>query len=319
MSGGSRPTIHKWQGTGRSWTASIGPASRPGRPDVVVKFVTGDNCAGDRTRRAAREYGALALASGEFSARDELTVPQPIALYPDAAAIVMTYSDGLCLTKYLSRASAAFSTRRRLQECDEAITRCAHWLRSARQIDVGASDIQSLRHEHIRSMGARLDLARTHRLLPVATIERLFERYVADSGSVPWESLDTGFVHHDFGSHNILVTERGICVIDFGDARYDFVLQDVSRLWLELSVIAASRTFCADRRFTMELRDRFLDACGLDAVQRSVGLFAVNAALARLISCHVRQTGRMWQRWSHQMVRYLQRWLEDHAVNGVLA
>ena len=314
-----QPVIHAWQGTGRSWTAFIGDATRSGRPGFVVKFITIGNSAAERTQRATQEYDVLCRVHREFVGHAELTVPRPIAIYPAAAAVVMTHCNGVCLTQYLSRASTVYSTNQRRRACNEAVTRCARWLRTARQIDLGVADVQTLRREHVRAMGARLELARSHRLLSEATIERLFERYVSDSDAVPWDSLDCGFVHHDFGSHNILATNDGICVIDLGDSRMDFVLQDVSRLWLELSVIAASRALPADRRFTLDLRERFLDAYALDAVQRSVGLFATNAALARLLNGHSHKTRRTWPRWRHKMAHFLQHWLNDHALKGVLA
>jgi aminoglycoside phosphotransferase (APT) family kinase protein len=309
--------VHSWQGTGRSWAATIGWSHNRRKPAFIVKFIASGTNLAERAKRAEWEFDLLRRASHYFTAYHDLMVPRPIALYTDAAAIVMTYCDGICLTRFLSRARMLCATEHRRQGYENAVIACARWLRAAGSIPIGAVDIDSLRREHVRAMSARLDLARSHHLLPEVTITRLYERYVTDCDAIPWDSLDVGFVHHDFGSHNILVTNEGLCVIDMGDARFDFLLQDVSRLWLELSVIAASRSLPADQRFSIELRNQFLDACNPGVPEHSFGLFATNAALARLLNGRLLKP-QIWKRWRHQLAHFLAGWLNDHALTGSL-
>jgi hypothetical protein len=91
-----------------------------------------------------------------------------------------------------------------------------------------------------------------------------------------------------------------------GDAQPDFVLQDVARYCLELSILSADPLLAFRRAFFFELREAFLDAYGLDERQRSMDLITVNIALALLLTAApALATASSRPRWHRHVAHFL--------------
>jgi hypothetical protein len=98
----------------------------------------------------------------------------------------------------------------------------------------------------------------------------------------------------------------GITVLDLGDVREGFVLEEVVRFCFDLDVLDKSRFWRIRKSWYRDLRPRFLHEYGLDGDEWSVDFFTVQWALSLLLTmAEFRKRKRFSQPWHTRAVRYL--------------
>jgi tRNA A-37 threonylcarbamoyl transferase component Bud32 len=276
----------------------------------VVKFVRVGDTPHDRQQKAQREFQNLTIAHALLRRHQGLTVPRPYRFYPESAAIVSDYFSGPSVTRCLSRATRFILLPSRRVACIRIVEQCANWLNVFHRTQFPRPELAGLSKTQQESLRARLRLAEEGRLISADAVGSLGKRY-ANIPAEMWANSRIGFTHHDFGPHNILVTPTGICVLDLGDSQPSFVLQDLARFYLELSILQTSPVLSKNRTFIAQLQETFLGTYGESVDVEAMRLVAVKIGLGLLLTA----SGEAASKWHRRVARYLREQLECHA-NG---
>ena len=222
--------------------------------DIVIKFLSPSS--------VEAEYSRLRHAATASNSSQGYSVPSPIACIRETSAMIMEMCGGPSLTKFITN-SAWMSTPGRITRCIESVHQCAMWLSAYHRSQTVSCDHQVLVGSLRDSIEDKLQTV-SHDMsdiIPETSVRQLRKRLFHRDSKVNWSSFETGLLHHDFGCHNIIVGDRGIHVIDFGDTRAGFVLTDIERMRMELRVLDHSRAIRRNPRLFRDCLNAFDQAC----------------------------------------------------------
>ncbi len=224
---------------GRYLVRAVPPSDA--RCGLYVKvFKPRDNPGGlDAMRaRVQHEFDTLQRMQTVFHGRPSLGVVPPVACYPESLAIATEEVAGPTLLDYLPPRMAVWASRAARLEAAQVLSQCGTFLRMLHDVEphgpMGTAadiasyvDVRLIRLE--REGGPLFNSPWRSRVL--AHIECLAQQLSADD-------LVPRLAHADLALANVLVSDDRIVVLDFAMARQALRLLDVTRLSLQLDLLA---------------------------------------------------------------------------------
>lgn len=282
---------------------------------IKIPRVTRDN----RERVAARIETEFRIMKRlvETPAPPGTGVAPPLALYASVPALVTLGVEGPTLAHVYREALARIRPIGRLSRPSDIgpiITGCGQWLRSFHQATscgYQTFDVDDL----LGYLDVRLDAlqATDSDRLPNAFFDEFRSRIAENAARVdPKKNLVAGR-HNDFSSHNIITTNAGVRVIDFGMFDYGSVVYDVCSFWFELEFMRYDPSLSSRR--IIALQKKFMESYGLIDVNSNVfSLAMARFMIIRLLLAIDRQaasglSGIYWA-W---VARHCRSWLLRYA------
>lgn len=202
-------------------------------------------------------------------------VARPLIFYRDPPALVTLQAAGQSLAAYLSGGLswAAKINHQRKKAAFLALERCAEWLNSFQEITKLNAPSEYDGTELLKYIHRRLILL--EQADGNAYPERFRDKVMAHLESSLSNACKEGLVlagrHNDFASHNIIMDDKRLSVIDFTMFDYGPVQCDASSLWFELEIMKSDPRYPKDSVTTMQ--QIFLDTYGRSKIDN--GVFAV--------------------------------------------
>ncbi|MGV3516380.1 phosphotransferase family protein [Luteitalea sp.] len=201
------------------------PKRLPGGPDAM------------RTR-VVHEFDTMRRVHAALADKPGLGVVPPVACYPDLLTTVTQEVAGPTLLEYLPTRTAWWAPAAASVEAADVMRRCGGWLRALQEVDVPSPamtpdeiaayiDVRLARLE--RDGGRRF--AAPWRTQVLALVHRLGRELSPDD-------LVPRLAHADVALANVLVAGDAIVVLDFAMARPALRLHDLTRLSLQLDLLA---------------------------------------------------------------------------------
>lgn len=209
--------------------------------------------------RVRHEFETTAKVERALAGLPGMEALHPVACYPDLFSIVTEEIRGVTLLQYLEKRLSRFATAGRLLEAEHAAARAGEWLRAFQTIDP-ADDLVEM--DELREyIDVRLQKLVSSGQSPISVTERKrCLKHIGDlSAAVPQEDWRNVIVHADLAPGNVMVTERGVAVLDFAMASRGTRLQDITRLALQIDLMRGKPWFtpAAVRHVTHALLEGF--------------------------------------------------------------
>jgi hypothetical protein len=215
--------------------------SRQPHATVFVKVVKPRQIEGgaDALReRLIRDFEATRRVHQSLSGHADLGVVPPIACYPDHLAIVTEGVTGPTLLAHLQKEASWFPGRARRSALEDRLSLVGRWLRVFQSSGpaAGAVTIESIRSY----IDVRLERLVRHRAAGFAESDRnrVLEHVELLGKQVPAEDLQAVCIHADLALGNVLVSGSRIVVLDFEMANSGTSLHDLTRVFLQLELLA---------------------------------------------------------------------------------
>jgi hypothetical protein len=168
-----------------------------------------------------------------------------LTVFDEHANVLVTEGEeGESLFNALWNGSSRLASARRRSDWPAVLGRSAGWLAAFHRLsgESVSRDLAPLRRasaeeclEHLRrSFGRKLAVVRESRRAPLSPAEAdgLLERVEEELRPDLWREVPIRYLHGDFAPANQLFCADGsIRILDFGDARVGFALEDLVRLW----------------------------------------------------------------------------------------
>jgi hypothetical protein len=278
----------------------------------------------ERDNQALVEYNILCQLYPKFEAIEYCSVPRPILVIPEIETYLMEFVEGDLLIDRL-RLVRHFSSRRRFAELQRHFFDVGRWLRYFQKFtgvsEEGSESLQPV----IERFESRLDLIERSEHFGDEKKKRLMEtaRDLLDQTAKDLLGLriPVSGCHTDFHPLNVLVSDKGVTVIDFMGYRRGCVALDVLKT-LVLLEDEMSSLFASAYRVGI-LKERFLEGYG---VMLSIPLPALILceAMERILSIAGSiTTTKRFSRIHHRLeerlrIKKLIKWLEGSRENTLL-
>lgn len=236
-------------------------------------------------RNIVREFETLTRVERAFSSTPGLSVPQPIACYPDLQALVTHRVDGEPLPRVLSKLGGVPSART-VDGVTDVVWRVGSWLKVF-QTTEASRDPLSL--ERMRTyLDARLRPLGELGVCSPGLRERLLRYFDRRAQEIDSSDLPAVPVHADFTPENVIVAPGCVTVLDFTMAKQGARYLDLAHMFMQIEMLKARPWFrptLIDRATTALLR-------GFDAALR-VERPLFELLLLQNVVCFVVQTAQM--------------------------
>jgi tRNA A-37 threonylcarbamoyl transferase component Bud32 len=194
-------------------------------------------------RRVLHEFEVTAKVERALAAHPGMDALHAIACYPELFTIVTREIEGVTLLRYLEARLTWLAGARGLEEAEAIAGQAGHWLRIFQTID-RSDDVVAM-----SDLRAYIDL-RLRRLVsagrsPITALvrERVLAHLEVLGAAVPAIERRSVMLHADMAPANMMVTGRGIAVLDFAMASRGTYLHDISRLALQIDLLRGKPQF----------------------------------------------------------------------------
>jgi len=228
-----------------SWLCRAALKDNPaaaGRHVYVKIFKPKDPAAGIDLRARVRQDFATTCEIHAFMAGwPELGAVRPIACYDEALTIVTEEAEGTTLLDRLQRDATWFPDAARIDSLARALETVGRWLKRFQGFRPADDHvpIQSL----VDYVDTRLKRLVDRQVMPASQRERILGHLEAIGRGVSPHDLKDVAVHADLAPANILVSDRGVVVLDFAMTGRGTALHDISRLYMQLDLLRAKPHF----------------------------------------------------------------------------
>lgn len=201
------------------------------------------DAAAHMSQRVRHEFETTRKVETALAARPGMDALHPIVCYPEMFAIVTQEIHGETLLSYLERRLTWLSGSQPLAEAERVLEQTGAWLRVFQEIEpshdaIAPSELHDyidLRLQKLVSSG-RSPITEQVRL-------RLLEHLDALLGLVPSHEWRSVLRHSDLAPGNVMVTPRGVAVLDFAMASRGTYLHDLTRLSLQIDMLRGKPHF----------------------------------------------------------------------------
>ncbi len=194
-------------------------------------------------RRVASDFAMTMRLYEHMAAHPELSVPRPVACYPDLLALVTEAVEGLSLSDVIERDARFRVPPSRREPLEAALRRVARWLHV---FQAAAPQDESLSlAEYCDYIDIRLRRLVAHRAFPFTDADRqvVLDGIAHQWARIPELALRRVLVHADLAPGNVLVRPDGVAVIDFAMSSTGSRLHDITHLFLQLDLLRAKPVF----------------------------------------------------------------------------
>jgi hypothetical protein len=194
-------------------------------------------------RRVRHEFDTtrkVESALGEYPGTEAL---HAIACYPDLFAIVTQEIAGVTLLRHLESRLTWFRGDRTVAEAEQAARQAGAWLRLFQGIEPTNERLAG--HVVRDYIDARIQKLVSSGKSPITAAVRLrllnhIDALIASVPPAEWRSV---MRHADLAPGNVIVTSRGIAVLDFAMASRGTYLHDLTRLSLQIDLLRGKPQF----------------------------------------------------------------------------
>jgi hypothetical protein len=217
-------------------------AAASGRHVFVKIFKPKDPAAGiDLAARVRQDFATTCAIHSFMTPWPDLGAVKPIACYDDALTIVTEEATGTTLLDRLQQDASWFPDAARVEALAKALETVGRWLKCFQGFQPGVNvvSIESLRGY----VDIRLKRLVDRHAMAAAQREQILAHLHALGRLVDSADLREVAVHADLAPANILVSERGVVVLDFAMTGRGTAMQDLSRLHMQLDLLRAKPPF----------------------------------------------------------------------------
>jgi hypothetical protein len=194
----------------------------------------------------------------------DLGAVRPVACYDEALTIVTEQAEGVTLLDALRADAAWFPGRARLDSLARSLDTVGRWLKRFQGFrpDDGLVAVDALRGY----VDTRLKRMVDRQVMTARQRQRILDHLEGLGRLIATSDLKDVAVHADLAPANILVSERGVVVLDFAMTGRGTALHDISRLHMQLDLLRAKPQF--RRRVIAPLQDALLRGFDPDLASR---------------------------------------------------
>lgn len=181
-----------------------------------------------------RIFDAMAAVPGVGAVR-------PIACYPDHLTVVTQQADGETLMAHLDRHARWFPASRTMEDLARTMAAVGRWVKVFQSTQPGTRlvDLADWR----AYVAIRLDRLAGQGIVPPSFRDRFLSHLDLLAAQVPEADLADVVIHADLAPGNVLVAGDRIVVLDFAMTQRGSAVHDISRLYVQLDVLAAKPQF----------------------------------------------------------------------------
>lgn len=193
--------------------------------------------------RVLHEYQVTAKVERALAGHSGLDALHPLACYPELFTIVTREIEGVTLLQYLANRLTWLAGRGASAQAEETAAQTGLWLRVFQSIDPSEEcvDMAELR-DYVDLRLVRL--ASSGQSPITALVRKRVLAHVEALGSVvPRIERRSVMLHADMAPANVMVTSRGVAVLDFAMASRGTYLHDISRLALQVDLLRGKPQF----------------------------------------------------------------------------
>jgi hypothetical protein len=196
-------------------------------------------------QRVLHEFHVTGKVERALTAHPGMDVLHPITCYPELFTIVTREIEGVTLLRYLERRLTWVAGAKMLAEAEAVAAQAGRWLRVFQTIEPSADTIASM---DLRDyIDVRLSRLVSFGQSPITALvrERLLAHIEALGAALPATECRSVMLHADMAPANMMVTSRGIAVLDFAMAARGTYLHDISRLAIQIDLLRGKPHFRA--------------------------------------------------------------------------
>jgi hypothetical protein len=199
---------------------------------LVIKFFKPRGSSPDALARLKeklhKDFEITTKLFGVFREYPQLTTAEPIAIVPDALAIVMRESRGVNLRDLIAKKARLYPRSETLEKLREQLYRCGEWLRLFQGITGGAAGEMLMLPDLVADIDHRLRKLQARGFLDPAVRSAVLAYVENQASLVKQAELGLSGVHADFSPSNVLVDGRQVTVLDFTMYRLGSIYHDVT-------------------------------------------------------------------------------------------
>lgn len=240
-------------------------------------------------KRLESEFGILqrlSESSAPPSAADRFGTVTPLNLYPEIPALATFEASPGTLREHYRRSLRHLWRRGSIDDLTQEVTHCGLWLRDFQRqtaAGTGAFDVQALLDYVTVRLRALVDDASLD--FPQQLADLISQRVVSLGQSITPSSHRICGRHNDFASHNILVKNGRVWVIDFSMYDTGSSTFDPTYFWLDLEMLKHDPSYTSSA--IDQLQDRFLQAYGgIRTEDAAFQLVRCQYSLNRILTLH---------------------------------
>ena len=211
----------------------------------VFKRKTIDGRPHEMEDRVARDFESTRRIHRALAPHPHVGAVPPVACYPDLLAIVTEEVPGPTLLDFLQRESAWRPGHDTMQRCVATMENVGRWIKVFQesnpigpdQAPGNVKEYVDLRLQRIVSASAG-EFSEEDRRQVLAHIDRL-------ASQIAPGALRQVLAHSDLSLGNVIVAADGVVVLDFAMAHPDSRLQDVAKVYFQVSLLAMKPRYAA--------------------------------------------------------------------------
>jgi hypothetical protein len=194
-------------------------------------------------QRVLHEFQVTAKVERALAAQPGMDALHPITCYPELFTIVTREIEGITLLRYLEERLTWLAAAGALDEGVTTAAQAGHWLRFFQTIE--PSDDVIARADLRDYIDLRLARLVSCEQSPIDALmrARVLAHVEALGAAVPPIEFRSVMLHADMAPANLMVTGRGIAVLDFAMASRGTYLHDISRLALQIDLLRGKPQF----------------------------------------------------------------------------
>jgi aminoglycoside phosphotransferase (APT) family kinase protein len=255
-------------------------------------------------QRLRHEYAVTARIKPAFKADPALRTIAPAGFIDQINGLVTWEVKGNSLQDHIS-ARLRFRYRQEVPELERLSKLSGEWLRHFHSLDMaeGNPDLRQIISGYCEDRLEVLSRTRNSRISEelADSLKQNISQWIDEALSS--RGAKTILCHNDFSPHNIIVTDEGICVLDFSFSTPGLPAFDLACFWHKLEDLKGS--LLRGNRGLRVIQDRFLDAYGtdFDTARPDVKLGLARLILSKMLVLLNSRSGRSY-RWLENQRRY---------------
>jgi tRNA A-37 threonylcarbamoyl transferase component Bud32 len=192
--------------------------------------------------RVLHEHDTTAKVERALTEFGDLPALHSIACYPDLFTIVTQEVPGVTLFRYLETRLSWLSNTAARAEAERAAGLAGAWVRRFQTVDPSSAVLDVDLRAYI---DLRLQRLESSPLSPITAPmrARVLAHVEALAAAVPMNERRNVIVHADLAPGNVMVTDRGVAVLDFAMASRGSYVQDITRLALQIDLLRGKPQF----------------------------------------------------------------------------
>ena len=194
-------------------------------------------------RRVAHDYSMTRQAYDSMRCDPRLATVHPVACYPELLAIVTEESPGQTVLEYLEGAMRWFPSRRARLDACEKMELVGRWIRAYQDADTGGDEFAAGEFEDYIDIRLRRLVTITHGTFSEADRQQILVHLRALAAAAPPAHMRRVMAHSDLSLSNVLVSSRGISVLDFAMTRRDSIVCDLAKVSIQLELLTVKPGF----------------------------------------------------------------------------